>query len=59
MREKAFVSVKAPYFNFNITKSAEFEDIIFDGIDSFSTIEDTKDQSDDQAASRGSRWPIS
>lgn len=37
--ERAVVHVNAPEFYFNITKSAVFQDVIFDGINAFSQIE--------------------
>ena len=36
--KKPTIYIKSPHFYFNITKSAAFENIIFDGIDAFSHI---------------------
>jgi len=42
---KPIIYIKSPHFYFNITKSATFENIIFDGIDAFSHIVLDEDKS--------------
>ena len=41
---KPIINIKAPYFYFNITNSASFENVVFDGIDAFSQIYDQSEE---------------
>lgn len=57
------IHVNSPAFYFNITKSAIFQDVIFDGINAFAGIEErTEFAAKGQAAStkrfRVPQWPL-